>query len=184
MVELFIHRCFSEDARAICSCLCYSLLGHIYRLYFTIQYYNEVGFLGKLFVNCVVHEASQNCSEILWQRPRYFPSCSPCGSLPCIGSCYTWKVYLQGGNVDLLHILGSCRYPSSACLVAENKKHRQFDWTIHFTLGRISVTLHLELGIPLLHRTTLCTLDNLDCRPHSDVALCWFLLLLLPKLEE
>lgn len=114
MVELFIHRCFSEDARAICSCLCYSLLGHIYRLYFTIQYYNEVGFLGKLFVNCVVHEASQNCSEILWQRPRYFPSCSPCGSLPCIGSCYTWKVYLQGGinALSVAHwlFLGSISY--------------------------------------------------------------------------
>lgn len=65
MVALFIHRYFSEDSRAICSCLCYSLLGHIYRLCFTIQYYNEVGFLGKLFVNCLVHEASQNCSQIL-----------------------------------------------------------------------------------------------------------------------
>lgn len=97
MVELFIHRYFSEDSRAICSRLCYSLLGYIYRLYFTIQYYNEVGFLGKLFIHCVVHEASQNCAQILWQRPGYFSSHFPCVSLPGIGSCYTWEVYLQGG---------------------------------------------------------------------------------------
>lgn len=50
-----------------------------------------------------------------------------------------WLHFLTD-NVDLFHILGSCRHLSSACLVAENKKYRQLDWTIHFTLGVIHLS--------------------------------------------
>ncbi|KAB5516145.1 hypothetical protein DKX38_026793 [Salix brachista] len=48
----------------------------------------------------------------------------------------------------------------------------------------IQSIIHIKLGLSLLHRATLCALDNLDIRTYSDIAVCRFLLLLFPELEE
>jgi len=105
-------------------------------------------------------------------------------ALLSVGPRYKWEIHFQRGDVDVFLVFGSCCHTTSAGLVAKVKKHRQLDRAICCSPWGIPGLVHFKLDIPLLHWASLCPLDSLDIRACSDIALCWFLLLLLPKLEE
>lgn len=95
-----------------------------------------------------------------------------------------WEIHLYGGLVDIFIIFRSRCYTSSACAVAENKKHWQLDRPLCVTSWCIPSFIHSQLDLPLLHWTTLYPLDTMDFRACSNTAVCRFLLLLFPQLEK